>query len=198
MNYIPKCGDIFLCDSNRTSANIVKFFMTAPTWYQYIWRAIRRTQEEVRYYHAGMILGETFMIETKDGIQKGDMVEQQSKVQLGETEKILSRKIIIYRNKKLTDQQRFDLGEAARTDIGEGYGILSILGKTLTWLTGITLFVDLMHLGDADICVNRIAYWYWKSNGKLFGVKNFRRTTTETMDKYCLNHPEEWEIVYQN
>lgn len=186
MEYKAKCGDIFLCDSDRTAAKMVKFFMQSPTVWQQLRRWVTKKLEPVRYYHAGMILDDV------------TMVEQQSKVQYGDTQKILSRKIIIFRKKNLTEQQRFDLGEAARTDIGEGYGIISVIGKTLTWLTGLTLFEDFMHIGDSDICINRVAYWYWKSNGELFGQKNFKRTTTKTMDEYLIQKGNEWEIVYQN
>lgn len=186
MDYKAKVGDIFLCDSDRTAAKMVKFLMQSPTIWQQIWRWATKRLQPVRYYHAGLIISDE------------QMIEQQGKVQYGETKKILSRRITIYRKKTLTDQQRLDLGEAAKTDIGEGYGVLSVLGKALTWLTGIYLFEDLMHIGDADICVNRIAYWYWKSNGELFGEKNFRRTTTKTMDEYCAHYTDEWEVVYQN
>jgi hypothetical protein len=186
MEYKAVAGDIFLCDSDRFAARMVKFLMQSPTIYQQIWRWITHRLEPVRYYHAGMILNSDLMI------------EQQSKVQYGQTQKILSRRIVIYRKKSLTDQQRYDLGQAAETDFGEGYGIISVFGKLLTWLTGLNLFVDFMHVGDKDICVNRVAYWYWKSNVELFGEKNFRRETTKTIDEYCSHYTEEWEIVYTN
>jgi hypothetical protein len=185
MEYRAMVGDVFLCSSNRFAAKMVMFLMQSPTIYQQGWRWMTKRLQPVRYYHAGMILNDE------------QMIEQQGKVQYGETKKIFSRKITIYRKKTLTLQQAVDLGEAAKTDIGEGYGVISILGKALTWLTGITLFVDLMHIGDSDICVNRVAYWYWKSNGELFGVKNFRRTTTKTMDEYC-SKSSDWEVVYKN
>jgi 5S rRNA maturation endonuclease (ribonuclease M5) len=36
VNYKPQIGDIVLIDSDQTGARIVKFFMTAPTWYKHI------------------------------------------------------------------------------------------------------------------------------------------------------------------
>jgi hypothetical protein len=185
MEYKAQAGDIFLCDSDRTAVKMVKFLMQSPTVWQQIWRWMTKRLQVVRYYHAGMVINDT------------QMIEQQGKVQYGETVKILSRRITIYRKKSLTLQQCVDLVEAGKTDIGEGYGVLSVIGKALTWLTGLTFFEDVMHIGDADICVNRIAYWYWKSNGELFGVKNFRRTTTKTMDEYCAKSSD-WEVVYTN
>jgi hypothetical protein len=186
MEYIAKAGDIFLCDSDRFAAKMVKFLMQSPTVWQQIWRFITRKLEPVRYYHAGMI------------IDSDKMIEQQGKVQFGETQKILSRDITIYRKKSLTDQQRLDLVEAAVTDLGEVYGVMSVFGKLFTWLTGINWFVDVMHIGDTDICINRVAYWYSKSVKELFGLKNFKRNTTKIMDEYCSKHPEDWEIVYTN
>jgi len=186
MEYKAKCGDIFLCDSDRVAAKMVKFLMQSPTIYQQIWCWITHRLEPVRYYHAGLILDEN------------KMIEQQSQVQYGDTQKILSRRIIIYRKKTLTYQQRLDLGQAAITDLGEKYGILSVIGKALTWFTGIVWFEDMMHIGDMDICINRVAYWYYKSNEELFGLSNFKRNTTKLMDKYCSHYTDEWEIVYQN
>jgi hypothetical protein len=188
--YIAKAGDIFLCDSDRFAAKMVKFLMQSPTIYQQIWRWITHKLEPVRYYHAGMI------------IDSEKMIEQQGKVQFGETNKIMSRRITIYRKKNITDQQRLSLVDAAVTDLNEKYGVLSVFGKLFTWLTGLYWFEDTMHIGDTDICVNRVAYWYWKSKGELFGVKNFRRTTTKTMDEY-LSHESakvggQWEVVYYN
>lgn len=186
MEYKAQVGDIFLCDSDRGAAKMVKFLMQSPTVWQQIWRWMTKRLQPVRYYHAGLILSQE------------QMIEQQGKVQYGETAKILSRRITIFRKTGLTLQQAVDISEAAKGDLGEGYGVMSVFGKLFTWLTGCPLFTDIMHIGDADICVNRIAYWYWKSDGDLFGVKNFRRTTTKTMDEYLMKKENGWEIVYTN
>ena len=186
--YVAKPGDVFLCDSDRFAATMVKFLMQSPTIWQQIWRWMTKRLQVVRYYHAGMI------------ISQEQMIEQQGKVQYGETSKILSRRITIYRKVNLTDQDRLDLVDAGVGDLGEGYGVMSIFGKLFTWLTGLKFFVRVMHIGDTDICVNRIAYWYWKSKGELFGVRNFRETTTKTMDEYLANESAKvggtWEVVY--
>ena len=186
MEYKAMPGDIFLCDSDRFAATMVKYFMQSPTLYQQIWRTFRGTLGPVNYYHAGLIYDDNIMI------------EQQGKVQYGETQKILSRRISIYRKINLTDQQRFDICQAAIGDLGEKYGVLSVFGKLFTWLTGLTWFEDIMHIGDTDICINRVAYWYFKSNKELFGCANFKRNTTKIMDEYCKSHPSEWELVYKN
>lgn len=185
MNYDAKPGDIFLCDSDRFAAKMVKFLMQSPTVWQQIWRYMMNTLQPVRYYHAGMI------------IDAETMIEQQGKVQYGETKKILSRRITIYRKKTITEQQRLDLVAGMKTDLGEGYGIMSVFGKLFTWLTGLYWFVDIMHIGDTDICINRITYDYYKSNKELFGQKNFKRSNTKTVDEYCSKSPE-WEVVYTN
>ena len=96
MNYTPVCGDVFLCDSPRFSATMVKFLMQSPTVWQQVWRYMFNTLQPVRYYHGGLVIGD-------------QIIEQQGVVQYGITDKILSRKITIYRKKSLTNQQRIDL-----------------------------------------------------------------------------------------
>ena len=185
MIYNAKCGDIFLCDSDRIGARIVKFFMTAPTLWQYLWRAVRGTQEKVRYYHAGMVINYT------------SMIEQQGKVQYGNTQKILSRRITIYRKKNLTTEQATLLLERAQNQIGQGYGIEDILAHTFAWLTGLQFIVILVGAlsRNKNICVNRVARWY---NHICKFDSNWYQITTKTMDQYCQTHPDEWEIVYTN
>jgi hypothetical protein len=184
MEYKAKVGDIFLCDSDRTGAKIVKFFMTASTAWQYIWRAINHTQEEVRYYHAGMILFDNVMI------------EQQSKVQYGDTQKILSRRITIYRKKSLTLEQQRLLKERAEAQLGQGYGVEDVIAHTITWLTGIRLFTYVIGAlsRNSDICVNRVARWYNHIDD--FGTNKYE-ITTKVMDEYCSFSPD-WQVVYTN
>lgn len=186
MNYIPQTGDIFLCDSNRIGARIVKFLMQAPTIWQWIWREIRGTQEPVRFYHAGMVL------------DRERIVEQQAKVQYGEVKKILSRKIVIYRKKNLRGEDQTLLFVRAINDLGEGYGVLLVFAKLFTWLTGLTLFVNILGALDRkhEICINRVCRWY--NHICDFGSTKYFEDNTKTVDEYCQNHPEEWEIVYQN
>lgn len=184
--YKPEAGDIFLCSSTRFGAKIVVFLMTAPTIYQYVWRAIRGTQEKVRYYHAGMVVSET------------KIAEQQWKVQYAELDKILSRDIIIYRMKHLTEDQKNLLIKKADFDIGKIYDIPQIIGKTLTWLTGIKWFTTLLGnlTSEAEICPTIIGDWF--EGICSFGVEDKELLTTHIIDKYCDSHKEEWEVVYKN
>jgi hypothetical protein len=127
-----------------------------------------------------------------------EMIEQQWKVQYGQTQKILSRKIVIYRYKKIATNSMIadTLYFRANMDIGKLYDIPQIIGKTLTWLTGIKLFVRLLGAFsiDEEICVTRIGDWYEDICN--FGVRTKSELTTKIIDEYCLTHPEEWEIVY--
>jgi hypothetical protein len=186
MNYTAKSADIFLCDSDRFAARMVKFLMQAPTIWQWIYRAIRHTQQPVRFYHAGMILSDQILI------------EQQSKVQYGETQKILNRKVVIYRKKDLTQEQEDLIVMRAVAQLGQGYGIAEVIGHTLTWLTGIRWFVVILGAltRNEDICVNRVCRWY--NHVCSFGLTDWYESTTKTVDEYCQSHPEEWEVVYQN
>lgn len=185
MEYKAQCGDIFLCDSDRIGAKIVKFFMQAPTWYVWLWRYMMNTQQPIRYYHAGMILDDKIMI------------EQQSHVQYGETQKILSRRITIYRKKVLPNEQLELIHDRAISQLGQGYGIEDVIAHTLTWLTGIRLFVIIVGAlsRNRDICVNRVARWYNHIDN--FGSHDWYEVTTKTMDEYCAKNPD-WEAVYTN
>lgn len=186
MDYKPQTGDIFLCDSDRMGAKMVKFFMQAPTLWQWIWRYMLNTQETVRFYHAGMILNET------------QIIEQQGKVQIDDINKIFPRKIVIYRMKYLTPTSQLIIQTRAKSDIGKTYGIVLVLAKTLTWLTGLTLFVNVFGALDRqhEICINRVCKWY--NHFCDFGSKKYFVDNTKTVDEYCQKHPEEWEVVYQN
>ena len=185
MLYEAKCGDIFLCASDRLAARIVMFFMQAPTWYIWIWRYMMNTQQPVRYYHAGMILNDS------------QMIEQQGKVQYGETQKILSRKISIYRKKSLTEEQKALLKERAIAQLGQGYGIAEVIGHTLSWLTGIRWFTIILGAltRNNDICVNRVCRWYRHIDD--FGQNYWYLSTTKTVDEYCQSNPD-WDEVYRN
>jgi hypothetical protein len=125
------------------------------------------------------------------------MIEQQGKVQYGNTQKILSRRITIYRKKNLTDEQRELLRTRSLAQLGQGYGVEDVIAHTIAWLTGIQIVVKLV--GELSrnnaICVNRVARWY--NHICDFGL-NWYQITTKTMDEYCQKHPEEWEVVYYN
>ncbi len=186
MNTIFRIGDIFLCDSDRTGAKIVKFLMQSPTVWHQIWRSIRGTLEPVDYYHGGMV------------ISQEQIVEQQWKVQYKSLNKILNRDIIFYRNKLLTQKDLLTISVRATEDIGKTYDIPQIIGKTLTWLTGIKLFTRILGAisKEEEICVTRIGDWYEGICD--FGVKTKHEITTKIIDEYCRSHPEEWEVVYLN
>lgn len=178
------CGDVFLSDSNRFGPKIVKFLMQAPTVWQWLWRAIRRTQEPVRYYHAGMLFSDD------------TLVEQQWKVQYAPACKILNWRVIVYRMKNLTEIELKVLKMRMQEDISKTYNIPQILGKTLTWLTGIKWFVRWFGAisKEQEICVTRVGDWYWGICN--FGVKTKHELTTKIIDEYCAKHPEQWDIAY--
>ena len=183
IEYKAKLGDVFLCDSDRTAARIVKFFMQSPNIYLQVWRAMTNTLQPVRYYHAGLVISDS------------QIIEQQSKVQYGDTQKILSRRITIYRKKSLTEDQKALIKERAIAQIGQGYGVEDVIGHTLTWLTGIRWFTVILGAlsRDNDICVNRVARFYRKIDD--FGSKTWYEITTKTLDEYCAKSPD-WEVVY--
>jgi hypothetical protein len=184
-NFLP--GDIFLVDSNKTCPKVVKFFQTAPTWYQHIWRKIRGTQEKVLYYHVGMFA------------DSSNIIEQQSKVVLKSAKKLLSthNEVLIIRKKGITKAEQIKLFSVALNDLEETYDIVNCFGKFFTWLTGIKFFARYMQLPNQDICINRVCYWYRKALNETFGFKTHSEITTHTLYKYVMSHLDQWTIVYR-
>lgn len=180
---VLKAGDIFFTDNYSVASKIVKFLMVAPTIWQYIWRAIRKTQNEVRFYHAGLILSQD------------EMIEQQSDVRFGNTEKIFRKEYVIWRNKKLSNLESHMITEIAKLDLGKKYDILLCVGKLFTWLTGIKIFTRVIQQREKEICVTRVAKWYQLATGINFNCKTWHEVTTDIIDDYCCAHPEEWEQI---
>ncbi len=187
MGELFQAGDIFLVDSTKTGAKIVKFLQTAPTIWQHLWRKIRGTQEIVEFYHVGMF---------KDHYK---IIEQQWRVVQKSSAKLLntSNELLIIRKKNLTEYQRKALVLVAEKDLGEGYDIVNCFGKLFTWLTFIPYFARYIQLPNQDICVNRVAYWYKKAISVTFGAKTHSELTTHTIYKYIMLHLDEFEIVYK-
>lgn len=180
-------GDFFLVDSNKTGPKVVKYFMTAPTIYQHYWRKLRGTQEEVKYYHAGMF------------ISRYQIIEQQGKVVIKDSGKLLNthNRVLIFRKKGITAIQQRNLHRNALLDIGRGYDGLNCIGKLLTWLTGIKFFARYIEWPRADVCINRIAYWAKQTLKETFGAKTHSELTTHLVYKYIKTHPEKFIIVYE-
>lgn len=187
---IFQTGDIFFVDSNKTGAKIVKFFQTAPTWYQHLWRKIRGTNEKVLFYHVGLFS------------DPHNLIEQQNKVIVRSNKKLLStgNKVIVFRLTALTKVERSHLLKVAMEDLGKKYDVVNCTGKILTWLTGIPYFAKYMQMPNQDICIIRIAYWYKKAFSITFGAKTHSELTTHSLYKYLMCHlrsTDDWEIVYE-
>ena len=176
-----KTGDIFLIDSEKTGAKIVKFLMTAPTIWQHIWRAIRDSQEVVKFYHVGMIYDANVF------------AEQQWKVQL--TDIPNPTHFAVFRYKNLTEEQTKQLKHEVDKDVGKNWDILNVLGKTLTWLTGIRLFAQFIQWPQQEICVDRVAEWYYRVLRIKFGGFTIEEVTTHSMYKWLKSHSEYFEVL---
>lgn len=187
MNYKPQVGDIILEDSNKFGARIVKFFMTAPTFYQHAWRAIFKTQEIVEYYHVAMIY------KVEGSIIKE--IEQQNVVKINDFNP--TKPQIIFRKKNLSTIKQNVLKIVSELDLDEGYDILNVFGKLLTWLTGFPWFARYIERPEEDICVNRVAYWYKIVCHENFGVLEHSELTTHQLHKYLLNN-NEYKVVYKH
>lgn len=189
--YNPQTGDIILEDSNKTGAKIVKFFMTAPTIWQHIWRALWNTQTKVPYYHVAMILNDGFNGFT--GL--ADIIEQQYKVQLDDWNPNTVQ--IIFRRRNLSSEQKSKLKVVALVDQGEKWDVLNAFGKFLTWLTGIPLFGMFIQWPTQEICVCRVASWYEEVLKEKFGCLTHSEITTQKMYEYLLRS-NKYDIVYLN
>jgi hypothetical protein len=197
---IYQSGDIFLVDSSAPYAKMVKFLMRSSTVWHYIvgrlYEAITRNQaplwlmRDSLYYHAGMVISETHVI------------EQQKVVEYETIKSAFSQKNhIVIRRKDITPVQQTLLASYMIADLGKGYDILLILGKTLTWLTGITLFSLFINAPHKEICVNRVAKEYYKMFKETWGHLSIWKSlgwslvTTTDIDYYAKASPELYTIV---
>lgn len=181
-------GDFGLVDSNKCCPKTVKYFMRSPNLWVDLWRMMRGTVEKPLYYHALMFLS------------KDEIIEQQSKVVRKSSSKILNtgNNLLVFRPKSgLTLEQKTIICEKAIKDLGLGYDILNCFGDFLSWLTCIPFFKTYMELPNVEICINRCAKWYKDALGITFGVKKHTTLTTHSLWKYVIDHPNEFEIIYQ-
>jgi len=186
-------GDIFFNDSTAFYATLVKFLMQSPTVWHWIIGKIQKLfigeanpkfLDEVRFYHAGMIYNDT------------QVIEQQKKVELETIENtIINRTHVVWRRKGLSQSQRNKLIEIATADIGKGFDVLLIFGKTLTWLTGIKGLTRVIERPTKEICVTRVAKWYSLALNEKFGKKSWDEVTTDDIDNWCLINPDKWTQV---
>lgn len=200
MTYEP--GDIFLIDSNAWYANLVKFLMRSPTLYHYILGRIYEfitkkdspswLMRKSPYYHAGMILDATHII------------EQQKVVEIENIDVILKKKHCIIRRKNITKEEQEKLLSFMKADLGKGYDWLLCIGKTFKWLTGIYLFALWMNLPSKEICINRISkmfYKMWKERWGYLPIWSslvWSLTTTNDVYYYALNHSSIYIVEESN
>ena len=177
-----KKGDIFMTNNFSITSKIVCFLMTEKTLWIHLYKLLTKKKlNEVRFYHVGMVL------------DQDTMIEQQGKVEINSTSKIFRKNYIIWRNTNLTEEQAFKLQLIAEGDLGEGYGILECIGKTISWLTGIKYFSKWFDMKDRAICAIRTIEWY-NTIGETFGKSNPNYHTTDTLDEF-LQQSEEWQII---
>ena len=176
-------GDIFFTNNYRTASKIVCFLQKEKTIWHHVYKVLfNKPINEVRYYHVGMILNSR------------QLIEQQRVVEIDDIPDSFAKSFIVYRKKNLTMREKSRLIEFAMEDLGEGYGIVECIGKTISWLTGIKEFAKWFDLKDKEICINRVASWYLFTLGETFGAKNYNYLTTDKMDEYLMNS-KEWQIV---
>jgi len=162
-----RMGDIFLVDSNVWYAKLVKFLMRSPTIYHYLvgrlYQFVARKHaplwllRDSFYYHAGMMLNST------------QLIEQQRIVEIDVISSLKNKKYCIVRRIDAKPEQLIRLASFMKADLGKGYDWLLIFGKLLTWLTGVPLFALFMNLPHKEICINRVAKAYYKEFKETWG-----------------------------
>lgn len=178
-------GDFALVDSKKKAPRLVKYLMRSPTLWIDLFRMATGKLEEPLHYHALLF------------IDKETIIEQQGEVQSVSSEKLLNtdNRLFIFRLRD--NYPNLYLCDVALEDIGQWYGVMSCIAKTLTWLTGIKFFARYIHIPTTEICINRVCKWYYQVTGELFGAKTYLESTTWSVYKYVIAHPEKFEIVYQ-
>ena len=190
-------GDIFFTDSDKTGPKIVKFLMQSPTvWHWAVGKIVGIFSKKlkakfispVRSYHAGMFTGPERIIEQQWKIQSRPLKDT----------KIIGRKHVVWRYKHLTKGQADVLAILAEARIGTTYDIMLILGKTMTWLTGIKWFVRTIESKNKDICITFVAYLFFEAEIYKWGKETWHEITTDLMDDWNTEHPEDWELISIN
>ena len=178
-------GDIFLNDYDILAARIVKFLMKYPTlWHFLFGRLWGWKPDEVRYYHAGIVL------------DRDTVVEQQWKVRLATTRNQIFRKpSVVWRCPFLTENARKRIVEEAVRMVGRSYDWLQIVGKLLTWLTGLKWFERKVQFPTKEMCCTLVARCYFKAGVTTFGKSTWMEVTTDDIDDYCQR--EGWIKVYE-
>jgi len=179
-----QAGDIYLVDSDHLGAKFVKFLMIAPTLWQYLWRCLPWfKQNKVIYYHAGICIGDNKVIEQQGKCEYEDVYDAITK----------KKAYIVFRKKDLTKEQKELLVTRAKSRLGETYDILLILGKTLTWLTGIKWFARHIQSKNKEFCVTLVSWIYLPI--ETFGKATHHEVTTDNIEDFCREHPDKWEII---
>src|SRR3972149_1560744 len=186
-NSMIQSGDFAIVDSNKTAPRIIKYLMRSETLWQDLYRMVTKTLEVPLYYHALLFLN------------KDEIIEQQGEVQIKTSEKILNtgNRLFIFRKRNLGESERQILIAISKESLGQWYGVMSCIGKTITWLTGIKFFARYIHISKTEICINRVAYWYKRGIRENFGFKTHTELTTHSLYKYVISHPEKFEIIYE-
>lgn len=182
---IFKKGDLFICQSVNPVSRWGMVIMASNTLWNYIISKLNRTYKPVRFYHSGIIVNNT------------QVIEQYFKVRYNTIEHILNRKAIIFRMKKLTKKQQKLIIRRAKRDIGKPYNVPLSLAYIFSWITGINKTIE--EVGNLtknqEVCTTELAKCY--KNICNFGIKNYKLLTTKDIEKYCLKN-KNWEIVYRN
>ncbi len=128
-------------------------------------------------------------------LNENETIEQQGKVEKQPISRLNGKKHIVIRRISLSDSQKNAITALSTNDLGKGYDILLILGKTLNWLTGVPLFALLLNYPGLELCPTRVALWHYKITGELWGRINYNFVQTDDIYYWAKSHPELYQIV---
>ncbi|MBI5873003.1 MAG: hypothetical protein HZB36_02535 [Candidatus Omnitrophica bacterium] len=181
---ILRAGDIILVDSDKSYAKIVKFLQKSPTvWHWFvgkIYELISKKKapkwliDDVDFYHVAMALDEKRII------------EQQSKVIISPASRLQGKRIRVWRNMGLSEIDMLTLISRSHQDLGKGYDVLLIFGKTLTWFTGLGFLAMIFQWPGVEICATIVAKWHWFIDH--FGRMSPETVTGDDIDDWCASH----------
>lgn len=160
----------------------------------FIGRAIRyfetKRSGSARYSHAWLALGDLTI--------QPEVIESLSKVTRSPVQKYYGRKIIVYRNNKLTKAQCNEIGMKCAERANHGYAWLKIPLFALDAMFKTYFFTSMFGISSFQVCSNLVAWAYEKVLGyEVFGV-GWRSVSPDVIDDYCMANPDIFDVVFNN
>lgn len=193
-----KPGDIILARSGDWISGTIRWFS-------------KRRTGSARFSHAALALGNMHIVPS--------VIEAITRIRINPLKKYRNQPIIIYRNKHLTSTALRSVVTQALTITNQGYAWLKLPLFAFDALFKTYWFTQYLGITNFKVCSNLIAWVYYATfkglelhslkgfseytemldrfkSDKVFGI-NWRSTSPDTIDDWCVTHSDEWEVVYR-